>query len=53
MHPDTKFAIALAAMAITTIIILVATGFRCSDADDRTLAPCIPQGVSGTLNPKP
>ena len=51
MHPDTKVAIALAAMAIAIIVTLAATGFRCSDADDRNLAPCIPQGVSGTLNP--
>ena len=53
MHPNTRFAVALVATAIATIVVLAATGFRCTDADDRNLTPCIPQGVSGTLNPKP
>lgn len=47
---DILFTVALVATAILTAAILICTGFRCSDADDRTLPPCIPQGVTGTLN---
>lgn len=48
---DILFAMALAAVAILAAVILICTGFRCSDADDRRLEPCIPQGVTGTLDP--
>lgn len=48
---DRTFAVATSATAILTAVILACTGFRCSDADDRKLAPCIPQGVTGTLDP--
>lgn len=50
-NPDLPFTVALVATAILAIVVLACTGFRCSDADDRTLPPCIPQGVTGTLEP--
>ena len=48
---DALIAMAIAFVAILAIVVLICTDFRCSDADDRRLEPCIPQGVTGTLEP--